>query len=163
MHTAKFTIEAYLAEYLQGKWGTVSDDGVKANPITIPLDVDYLRVSLVNLTQITPRNAKEEVANIEIVIPHIREINKKPERYNYISHRGAKIFNKLVKQYFKSDLHHYLDTKVDQDGLTYKDACYMFVSEFNIQSYEPESLYKDQSRWKSKVRLQRTKRAYTTR
>ncbi|MDU1892819.1 MAG: hypothetical protein E6767_19235 [Dysgonomonas sp.] len=160
MHTTKFTIEDYLAEYLRGKWGIKDENGESTQVVRIPEEI-YLYDTLSCLTMKKPRKAAAPAGNLEIIIPHRREGNKKPSVYNYISERGAKIFNKKVKLFFRSELHEFLDYMKHEEGIAYKDACFMFVSKYGIESFDSESAEKNHSRWRKKVRDR--KKAYSTR
>lgn len=160
MHTTKFTIEDYLAEYLRGKWGIRDEHGEPTPAVEIPEDV-YLYDILSSLTMKTPRNATLGDNNLEVVIPHRRAGNKKPAIYNYISEKGAKIFNKKVKLFFRSELHEYLDHMKHVEGITFKDACFLFISKYGIESFDSESAEKNYARWRKKVRHK--KKAYSTR
>lgn len=162
MHTTKFTIENYLAEYLRGKWGLEDENGKNTGIVDIPKDI-YLYNVLHSITIKRPRHAPIQDGNIEIVIPYRKEGNKKPEYYNYISEEGARIFNKKLKLFFRADLHEFVDNLKHNEGLTYKDACFMFVAKYNIESIDPESLIKNYYRWKETVRDNRQKKSYVTR
>ena len=162
MYTAKFTIEAYLAEYLRGKWSLKDAEGNPTGIVSIPEDV-YLYSIFSSLTIKTPINAPVPSGNIEIIIPHRKLGNKKPERYNYISERGAQIFNKKVKLFFRADLHEFIDNQKHDEGETYKDACYIFIAKYSIESFDPDSLAKNYSRWKDTIRGNRSKKAYVSR
>lgn len=160
MHTTKFTIEDYLAEYLRGKWGVKNEHGEPIPVVEIPEDV-YLYDILSSLTQKTPRNGSDQNANLEIIIPHRRAGNKKPAVYNYVSNKGAAIFNKKVKLFFRAELHEYLDYMKHMEGMTFKDACFLFVSKYGIESFDCESAEKNYSRWRKKIRSR--KKAYSSR
>ena len=161
MQTTKFTIEDYLAEYLRGKWGMKDANGECTSIVEIPEDT-YLYDSLSSLTMKKPRHVKEYRGNIEIVIPHRREGNKKPAVYNYISSAGARIFNKKVKLFFRAELHEYLDYKKHEEGMSYRDACFVFLSQYGIESFDPESAEKNYSRWRNKIRDKKDrKKAFT--
>lgn len=160
MHTTKFTIEDYLAEYLRGKWGVKDKDGNHTSVVRIPENI-YLYDILSSITIKKPRHIKEIEGNLEIVIPHRKEGNKKPEVYSYVSKKGAKLFNKSLKLFFRADLHEYLDHKKHEEGISYKDAGFMFVAELGIESFDSESVTKNYSRWRQKVRNR--KKAYATR
>jgi len=162
MHTTKFTIENYLAEYLRGKWGLKDESGNITEIIEIPKDV-YLYNELHSLTIKKPKHAPGPEGNIEVVIPHRREGNKKPIRYNYVSAEGSRYFNKVLKIFFRADLHEFVDSKKHDKGITYKDACYLFVAKYGIESIDPDSLVKNYYRWKETVRDNREKKSYATR
>lgn len=160
MYTTKFTIEDYLAEYLRGKWGIKSDSEETNTIVKIPENV-YLYDMLSSLTKKRPKHVPETNGNVEIIIPHRKEGNKKPLLHNYISYQGASIFNKRVKLYFRADLHEYMDFMKHDQGISYKEAAYMFINKYAIESFDPESIIKNYSRWKTKVRMR--KKTYTTR
>ncbi len=160
MHTTKFTMEDYLVEYLIGKWGVLDKDGNRTNVVAIPENV-YLYDTLSSLMIKKPKHAPEPSGNLEIVIPYRKEGNKKPAVYNYVSRQGAEIFAKKVKLFFRAELHEYLDYKKHEECVTYKDAGYMFVAEYGIESFDPDSARKNYARWRAKVRNR--KKAYTTR
>lgn len=162
MHTTKFTIENYLAEYLRGKWGLKDENGNNTGIIEIPPNV-YLYNILHSLMIKKPAIIKDLVGNIEIVIPNRKEMHKNPAYYNFISKDAARYFNKKLKLFFRADLHEFLDHKKHDNGDTFKDACFLFIEKYNIESIDPESLIKNYSRWKGVVRDNRDKRAYTTR
>lgn len=160
MYTTKFEIEDYLAEYLIGKWGV--DKGDSGKVVELPRDI-YLYTILHSLTIKKPKHAPVPSGNVEIVIPQKREGNKKPERYNYISSKAAKYFNRRVKAFFRADLHEFVDHWKHVEGDTYKNACFLFVAQYQIESIDPDSLSKNYYRWKGVVRDNREKRAYSTR
>lgn len=162
MLTTKFTIEDYLAEYLQGKWGIINEDEKQTDVVRIPENV-YLFNNLANLIVKKPDNVPEPEGNFEIIVPHVRDGNKHPKYHNYVGERGAKIFNKKVKLYFRSDLHEFIDSYKHDYGGTYLDACYEFVSKYKIKSIDPDSLAKDYSRWRKKIRDNRIKKSYSSR
>lgn len=162
MHTTKFTIENYLAEYLRGKWGIKDEHGKHTGVIEIPREV-YLYNILHSLTIKKPIHAPKPSGNIEIIIPYRKEGNKKPERYNYISTDAARYFNKKLKLFFRADLHEFVDNMKHDEGSTYKDACFIFIEKYEIESIDPESLIKNYYRWKETVRDNRQKKAYATR
>ena len=149
MYTVKFDIENYLAEYLRGKWGPTI--------VEIPRDV-YLYNLLHSLTKKQPSHVPVLSGNVEIIIPCRREGNKNPEYYNYVSSGGAELFNKALKLFFRADLHEFVDHMKHDKGYTYKDACFLFASQYGIESIDTESLIKNYYRWKEKVR----KKAYVT-
>lgn len=155
MYTTKFKIEAYLAEYLVGKWGV---NGI----VELPRDI-YLYNILHSLTIKKPLHAPEPSGNVEIVIPQRKEGNKKPERYNYVSTNAARYFNRRVKAFFRADLHEFVDNRKHMMGETYKDACFLFVAQYNVESIDPESLIKNYYRWKGVIRENREKFSYSSR
>ncbi|MDR1883764.1 MAG: hypothetical protein LBR26_13410 [Prevotella sp.] len=162
MITTKFTIEPYLAEYLRGKWSVSDANGNPADIISIP-DKIYLYNILSSLTIKRPKHAPLPDGNLEVILPHRKEGNKNPEYYNYISAKSAMYFNKKVKLFFRADLHEFIDSRKHDEGETYKDACYYFISKYRIESIDPDSLAKNYYRWKSMVRENREKKAYATR
>ena len=162
MFTTKFTIEPYLAEYLKGKWAIEDAEGNLTNVVQIP-EKCYLYDALSSLIIKKPNQAPNPTGNIEIVVPHRREGNRRPEHYNYISERAAAIMNKKIKLFFRADLHEFIDHHKHDNGETYSDACFLFITKYSITSIDPDSLTKNYFRWKSDVRQNRNKKSYTTR
>lgn len=163
MHTTQFNIDAYLAEYLLGKWGVPHENDVNRLVVQFPREI-YLFNLLHSLTMKRPKHVLEAVGNIEVIIPFRKEGNKRPEHYNYISNPSAKLFNKKVTQFFRADLHEFLDNRKHVHGESIKDACFQFVAMYQIESIDPESLAKNYYRWKGDVRgMNRERRAYLTR
>lgn len=162
MITAKFKIEDYLAEYLRGKWGIKDKDGHPTGIVSIPEDI-YLYHILWGLMQTRRKNETQVEPNIEVVLPHCRKGDRKnPRFYNYISLQGSEIFNKRLKKFFRADMHEFFDYQKHEEGITYKEAAYLFIAKYDIESIDPDSLAKNYSRWKDNVRLNR-KKAYATR
>ena len=162
MITAKFRIEDYLAEYLRGKWGIIDEDGKPTGIISIPENI-YLYHILWGLMQTKRENETKVKPNIEIVLPHCRKGDRKdPRYYNHISLRGSLIFNSRLKKFFRADMHEFFDYMKHEEGMTYKEASFLFVAKYGIDSIDPDSLAKNYSRWKDNVRLNR-KKAYSSR
>lgn len=163
MHTTRFTIDAYLAEYLLGKWGVPSENDASRLIVQIPREV-YLFNLLHSLTMKRPKHVPGACGNIEMVVPFRKEGNKRPEHYNYISDPGARLFNKKATQFFRADLHEFIDNRKHVHGDSIKDACFLFVAMYQVKSIDPESLAKNYYRWKGDVReMNRERRAYLTR
>lgn len=162
MITTVFSIDPYLAEFLKSAYGQKQDDGRIV--VTLPPDI-YLYHTLCSITQKQPANVTELIGNIEISLADCQTTTRKePQYYNYISQDGAKIFNKAATLFFRAALHEYMDSKKHEDGFTYKEASFMFVAKYAIESIEPESLIKNHKRWITKVRsLKSRKKEYTRR
>lgn len=162
MTTTRFAIEPYLAEYLRAKWPMADSNGKPTDIVSIP-DKIYLYNILSSLTIKKPRHAPEPAGNLEIVIPNRKESSKDPEYYNYISAKSAVLFNKKVKLFFRAELHEFIDSRKHDEGETYKDACYLFICKYKIESIDPDSLAKNYYRWKIAIRESREKKTYITR
>lgn len=161
-HTTKIEIEQYLAEFLTSLYGEKDAEGNPTNIIRLP-ENSYLYDTIWLYMRPQKRNPPTANPNIEIILPNVRKGERKDPRYhNYIGEIGAKVFNKRAKKFFRSRLHEYIDEKKHHDGFTFKEACYMFITEFNIYSIDPESLSKSHQRWREKVAITR-KKAYSTR
>lgn len=164
MYTTIFNIDAYLSEYLYGKWGiALQESNDKKMVVKIPKDV-YLSNLLHSLTIRKPKHLPEAWGNVEIVLPFIKEGAKRPDRHNFISVPSANLFNKRVRQFFRAELHEYIDNQKHIFGISIKDACMMFVMQFGIESIDPDSLAKNYYRWKGTIReVNKTSRAFTSR
>ena len=163
MHTTKFNIESYLSEYLIGKWGFQPNDKNQNSIVRLPKEV-YLYNFLHSLTVKKPQHAPAPWGNIEIVVPARKEGNKPPEKYNYISRESALLFNRTLTKFFRADLHEFIDNQKHQHGISIKDACFIFISKYGIESIDAESLAKNYYRWKKKIRsLNQERRSFTSR
>lgn len=161
-YTTKFDIDKYIAEYLNTAYGHKQEDG--RTIVTLPSNI-YLYHTLCSLTRKQPANGFTLQGNIEISLSDCQIFTRKdPKYYNYISPTAAKIFNKTATLFFRSTLHEYLDRMKHVEGLTYKEAAFLFVCKYEIDSIEPESLIKNHQRWISKIRSCNTrKKEYTRR
>lgn len=163
-YTATFYIEDHLARFLIGKWGKEYKEKNKITNecefrMVVELESNTILYDLIaSLSRKQPRNVKAQAGNIEIKIPAIRDIvSKKPSTHNYISKSDAKIFSKSVGRLFRAEMNEYLDLMKNEEGISYKDASYMFLAQYGIESFEPDSIRRHHSRWRNKISPTRKK------
>lgn len=161
VYTATFQIKEYLACYLEAKWGVeirtvnkiTQEEDIRLI-IQFPPDVIFYHL-ITNLSQKRPKNVHTIYGNIEIRIPRIKDVkNKKPETHNFINKKNAEIFEKKLDSFFKAEMNEFMDTKKHEEGMTYKDASYLFLSKYGIDDdlYQPDSVRRHHARWRDKVR-----------
>lgn len=164
IYTAKFEIEDHLALFLIGKWGKEYEFlNDKTNELetrmVVELDSSTILYDLIaSLSKKQPLNVKEQEGNIEIKIPAIRDImSKKPSTHNYINKIDAKVFSKSVERLFRGEMNEYMDIMKNENGISYKEASYLFLEQYGIESFEPDSIRRHHARWRDKIRPVRKK------
>lgn len=158
MITVKIKVDQHLSEYAIGKWGLDFTE-----PVRFPQNSD-LYITVYDLTQRRPADARVDSGNLEIALPSRREcddfdIRKNPEVYNYISDRSAKIINNKIELQFWAELHELLDHEKHVNGIKYIDTVNYFFCKYKIESMTEDCAIKNFYRWREKLR-QKTKRAY---
>ncbi len=161
MITTKIQIEQYVAEWLRAKF---YDSVVGA--VRFPPDTD-LYEKVYDVMQVRPSNVHPvDTGNLCLALPDKREGNyswgKNPEKYNYISERGARILNKRFKSMFWAEIHEIMDENKHLHGIDYQDTAYLLVRRYDLTGISDEGLLKNYQRWKEKIRRSK-KRDYRKR
>lgn len=144
MVTTKIRLQPHLKEYIIGKYNNFVD-----GPVHFPDTLDIYHY-IHDLTQKRPAGANLEEGNLEIFLP-ARECGKRPETYNYLSHRAQTIIAKKIDTMFDADLHDFVTTIRHEKGLEYKTAFELFLSRYGISSISDEGVKKNYYRWRRKA------------
>ena len=148
MITSKIIIKPHLKEYAEAKFGT---------PCRFPDKTDLYHVIYDLLEKrMTPTIDK---GNFEIVLP-ARAIGKRPESYNYISMRSARIIERRIENMFLAELHDLLLDHKHRYGVPYIESIHLFRSRYNLESISEDTLWKNCYRWKQLIR-RKEKRKYS--
>lgn len=157
-------MDDHLVCFLLGKWGKEyklknEETGEMETRLIVELNSDTILYDLIaSLSKKRPRNIKNQTGNIEVKIPAIRDImSKKPSTHNYINKIDAKIFSKSVERLFRGEMNEYMDIMKNEHGISYKEASYLFLEQYGIDSFEPDSVRRHHSRWRDKIRPARKK------
>lgn len=158
MITTKINIEAHLAEYIIGKYGTPEQKAVR-----LPSDLD-LYVVVYDLLQKRPVDCQVDRGNLELVLPERREAHlpggKPTNIYNYIGERGARIISSKVNTMMRAEIHDLFDENKHVYGIDYINSAYYFLRKYCIESITVDALLKDYQRWRRKLRRKTAIRGY---
>jgi len=141
MFTTSFFIKDYLAEWLQSKYGI---EGV----VTLPSHSD-LNILLWDVMSTRPRLVSPiDTGNLTVSLPS-RRAGKRPETYNYVSTRGAKLFELRALEIFRLDLFQHLDTdRTNGSRKRIIDSVGDFMSSNGIHSITEDALVKSYYRYR---------------
>ena len=153
MLTTSITIRPHLAEYAQVIFA-VEDE----NYIKIPHTHDLYHI-LANLMAKRPENRPIHRGNLEIALP-AQSRGKCPIVYNYISDKSQKIIDQKIECLFWAHAHEFVDNRYHMQGEQMKDAMYMFLQKYQIESISLDAIVKNYYRWRYEVRRKRFRRGY---
>jgi len=158
MITTKIQVEAYLAEYIRGKYWDASVGAVR-----FPAGSD-IYVTIYDLMQKRPVGVGMDVGNLEFCLPDRRTANeaggKSPEQYNHISHRGVRLLERRFKTMMWAELHDTMDENKHLRGMQFIDTVYAFRCRYGIESLSEDAMLKNYQRWRDCLR-RKAKRGYT--
>lgn len=149
MISATINIKQHLAEYVKGKYNHCEDGAVN-----LPHTSD-LYVVVWDLMAKRPVNAAIDSGNLEIALPS-RSVGKKPEYYNYLSPRAAKIIEKFIENILYAELHHRLRVN-KRKGINYIDTVFKFMTEYGITQITEDAFIKDYYRYRRGEEYRRKK------
>jgi len=149
MVSAKINIKPHLAEYVRGKYNHC-DDG----PVSLPHTSD-LYIIVWDLMAKRPVNAAIDSGNLDIALP-ARSVGKRPEYYNYLSPRAAKIIERFVENLMYAELHHRLREN-KRKGINYLDTVYQFMTEYGVTRITEDAFIKDYYRFRRGEEYRRKK------
>lgn len=157
MITSKINIREHICEYAIGKFGTDF-----SNPINVDSKTD---LSVVIWDLLSPRPADKPIdhGNLEIVIPNRRaegEKGKKPEKFNYLSDKAARILEYKLETMMLAELHDFLDENKHRKGIEYQASVHIFVNKYQIKGISEDALIKNYYRWRKKINRLSTRRLY---
>lgn len=160
MITTRIEIEPHVAEYVRAKYGDPETGAVR-----FPHSVDIYHL-MYDLMAKRPAGAGVDQGNLVLTLPDRREANysggKSPEQYNYISRRSSKILGDKMRLMMWAEFHEYVDEQKHVHGIQYKEAVYLFMRHYEIESVSEDAFLKNYQRWRDKLR-RRAKRGYTFR
>jgi hypothetical protein len=157
MITSKINVREHISQYAIGKFGTDF-----SNPISVTPNTD-LYVAIWDLLSPRPADKPIDHGNLEIVIPNRRsegEQGKKPERFNYLSEKAARILDFKLETMMLAELHDFLDENKHRKGIEYQASVHIFVNKYQIKSITEDALIKNYYRWRKKINRLSTRRSY---
>lgn len=157
MVTTKINIDAHIAEYAIGKWGSEFTE-----PVRFPDSTDLYH-TIHDLSQKRPADLFLDSGNLEIVIPEKNkdgdEIRKNPNVYNWFSSRSCEIINRKIRLQFWCEIHEFMTEQKHFHGIEFIESVYTFMLKYRITSITEDAIIKNYYRWRQVVR-KKEKRAY---
>ena len=154
MTTTRITVPPFIAEYMNGKYGTFD----KTSPLRLPDSTDLYHM-LFDLLEKRPDGVPADRGNLELILPE-RSVGKRPETYNYLGVRSQKFLSRRMEVMMWADAHDFIDEMKHQHGVDYKDSVIMFRSRYHIESISEDAFIKNYYRWRGKMRKKQKKRDY---
>lgn len=131
------SIEPYLAEFLQSKYGA---------PVKVPQSHDlnhYLR-DVMSKPTVKTDYVK---GNLRVYLP-FENGGKDPRTFNCISDAGQKVIERKVLTMFNAELHTCVDEHRHNHGWEINESIWYFISKYEIESITFEALKKNYYRWR---------------
>jgi hypothetical protein len=153
MITTSINIDLHLAEYIRGKYNSLS------KPVEFN-DTDDLYHLIWQLMNRRPINASAiDRGNLVIALPN-RRVGKDPVYFNYLSPRSQKMIRKRISQLFSLELHQMLDENAIKGYPDRNiDVVNNFMCAYSIESITEDALLKNYYRWRERER-KKIKRDY---
>lgn len=145
--TVNIKMEPYLIAYLVDLYG--------AQPIVFPRKDRLAGI----LPMLCARPGKEDnqfekygEENLEIVLPYMEE--KNVLYHNYISPKGQKLFERMVKRLFKAQFHDFMN-EAERARATMKESVDTFIDVHRLDPSVSDTLIKERQRYKENLYLER--------
>lgn len=155
MITIKIPVDAYIAEYIRGKYFDEAEGAVH-----FPQSLD-IYVTIYDLLQKRPESSPVDIGNLVLCLPDRRE-GKNPKVYNYLSAKSAQLLTNKMRLMMWAELHDFMDENKHLRGIQFKESVYVFMCRYGIESITEDALLKNYQRWRDKQR-RRAKRSYVRR
>lgn len=144
-----------VAEYIRMKYYDP-----EIGTVRFPSSAD-IYILIFDLLQKRPADNPVDSGNLEFMLPD-RRIGKDPATYNYLSLRSQRILGNRFRAMMWAELHDFMDEQKHLLGTQFKEAVYIFMRRYGIESISEDALLKNYQRWRDRLR-RKNKRGYTRR